>query len=282
MVTNQPTTVPFFGPCQFPSPNSNQPDQLKEYLNVCNIRQHLKFICDLHYQFNQMNVYPIVKAFETHKSVLQTNGKHNLGILLVRQLAQPVSPDYVTEESAEFGCLFHAPCQPMTPELVQKYVFTTKTFTKVFTTALFGRWFPSAYCPQPKALVVIVTDGILGDTRKLTSVNVYTDNPRFSPFIMNIQLETANTLLQGVPVVDAIAETIDQLGFAFREYYATQGEPRRHVIPMWAWEIATVSVVLVVFALAVEWYIVRRKIASKRSISGVKVDAVRSKTHLIF
>ncbi|CAD5228366.1 unnamed protein product [Bursaphelenchus okinawaensis] len=282
IVIDQPIKIPSYGPCQLPSPNSDRPEQLKEYLEVCNVRSHLEFMCDLHHQLNQLSVYAIAKAVETHKSVLQTNGKHNLGILLVRQLAQPTMLDAVTEKSELFGCLFHTPCQPMTPELVHKFVSTSKTFTKIFTQALFTRWFPSPFCPQPKVLMVVVMDGIIGDPRKLTSVNVYTDDPRFNPYIVNIQLEAANSLLQGVPLVEALADTIDQIGLAFREYYTNQGEPRRHVIPMWAWELATISVILVVLALGIEWYIVRRKIASNRSSAGLKVDAVRSKTHLIF
>ena len=84
--------------------------------------------------------------------------------------------------------------------------------------------------------------------------------------------------------MDAIGGLVEQLGFAFREFYVTGGQPRRHIIPLWAWELTVVSVALVVFGLLVEWYIRdgRRKIGSKRSIPGLPVDSVRSKTHMIF
>lgn len=82
--------------------------------------------------------------------------------------------------------------------------------------------------------------------------------------------------------MEAVAELVDQLGMVFRQVQAARGEPLRHVIPLWAWELASASLVLVVLALAVEWYIVRRKNASKRSAPGIPMDSVRSKTHLIF
>lgn len=85
----------------------------------------------------------------------------------------------------------------------------------------------------------------------------------------------------GMNTVDAIADLIDQIGFAFRDYYIQEGNLRRHTIPIWAWELAIVSMSLVVIALVIEWYIVRRTLAVKRSLPGLQVDAVKGRTHLL-
>lgn len=110
----------------------------------------------------------------------------------------------------------------------------------------------------------------------------FSDDHLLNPFITNIALESTNSIFQGVPLPEVLADLLDQLGYAFRDYHATKGRPRRHPIPLWAWIVSGVSVSLVVVALLVEWYIVRRKLASKRSIPGLPTDAVRSKTHMMF
>ncbi|KAI1724533.1 hypothetical protein Ddc_05775 [Ditylenchus destructor] len=48
--------------------------------------------------------------------------------------------------------------------------------------AIFKRWFPVENpCTRPRIMILIVLDGILMDTRKLTSVNIYTENRHFTP-----------------------------------------------------------------------------------------------------
>lgn len=35
-----------------------------------------------------------------------------------------------------------------------------------------------------------------------------------------------------MPLVDAIADLVDQVGYAYREYYNTRGYIRRHIVPV--------------------------------------------------
>uniref|UniRef100_A0A915DP97 Uncharacterized protein n=1 Tax=Ditylenchus dipsaci TaxID=166011 RepID=A0A915DP97_9BILA len=88
----------------------------------------------------------------------------------------------------------------------------------------------SALVPSQKVLRTKGYDShcfgwIISDTRKLTSVILYSDNRHFIPYISNIQLETTNYLLQGGPLPDVIADMIDNLGHAFREFARTKGKP---------------------------------------------------------
>uniref|UniRef100_A0A914YFV2 Uncharacterized protein n=1 Tax=Panagrolaimus superbus TaxID=310955 RepID=A0A914YFV2_9BILA len=88
---------------------------------------------------------------------------------------------------------------------------------------------------------------------------------------------------KGTPLVESIADMLDQLGYAYRDYYQTGGIPRHHGIPTWAFQLSGISVLLVIIAMSFEWCIVRRKILVNRSKSGMTpAGAVRSKTHLIF
>ncbi len=98
----------------------------------------------------------------------------------------------------------------------------------------------------------------------------------------NIQLETENAILQGIPLHLIVADLIDQIGHAVHEWRALGGAQRLHTVPPWAWQIAVVCFGLVCFAIIVEWYIVRRKLAVKRSLSGIQLTAGRSKTHIMF
>uniref|UniRef100_A0A915DS54 Uncharacterized protein n=1 Tax=Ditylenchus dipsaci TaxID=166011 RepID=A0A915DS54_9BILA len=134
----------FFSPCNFPIPPASaslvwQPDndekfrQETEFINMCHIDGHQTyFMCDLHNQLKHQNSYAIKSNFAKHQSVLQQNGTYMIGILIVKHLAQPVSSYYITKTSFEFGCLFQLPCEPMTPETIEKYVKNIKTFTKVY------------------------------------------------------------------------------------------------------------------------------------------------------
>ncbi|KAI6205419.1 hypothetical protein M3Y94_00790000 [Aphelenchoides besseyi] len=282
-------TLPFYSPCTFPVPSSGDGIQTRENHRVCNVRKSMNFLCDLHFQLAQQNVNPIVRAYDAHRSLFEENGKPLLEIVLVKQLAAP-SARHVNEidsDDIEFGCLFRTPSLYVSREIIQKLAHSSKTFTKVYTAALFQRWFSKDECVRPKIMALVVLDGILSDPRKLTSVNIYTDNPEFALLISNIQLEAANALLQGVPLVAALTDLVELLAYALRDFNSstTSTSPthwRGHKVPLWAWELASVSVVLVVVALFIEWYLVRRSVAVKRSMPGLQVDAVRSKTHLIF
>lgn len=88
--------------------------------------------------------------------------------------------------------------------------------------------------------------------------------------------------ISGWPLHVVIADLIDQLGAALREFHLLDGGTRSHFIPTWAIHIFVTSAVLLIIALLVEWYVVRRKLASKRAIPGIQIHTGKSKTHIIF
>lgn len=105
----------------------------------------------------------LYKVYNSHKHVFRPPAgdpsPSSLVILVVRQLVQPASAQFVTRNSTEFGCLFDADAdevedegdahrrraEPMTAETVHKFIKTTKGFMRV---GLVGRQIP--YPPNPK------------------------------------------------------------------------------------------------------------------------------------
>ncbi|VDK53663.1 unnamed protein product [Anisakis simplex] len=79
-----------------------------------------------------------------------------------------------------------------------------------------------------------------------------------------------------------VADLVEQVGYALREFYALNGGVRIHLIPSWAVQVFALCGILIIVALLVEWYIVRRKLAVKRTMSSIQLSAARSKTHLMF
>uniref|UniRef100_A0A914D000 Uncharacterized protein n=1 Tax=Acrobeloides nanus TaxID=290746 RepID=A0A914D000_9BILA len=270
---------PFYSPCKFPVPSMEV-----EHRQVCNINRHLPFLCDLHGQLGRGHngLYNAIQSYAKHKPVLQENGTNQIGILLVRQLASPITTSVLTPDNEEFGCIFQQPCAIMSPEKIDKFVNNFRTFTKIYTSALHMRWFPHEKCLRSRVLALVVVDGLISDPRKLTTVVLYSDDARMNPFVSNIQLESTNAILQGVPLEEVIADLIDQIGYAYRDFYSNKGVPRTYSIPLWAWEIAGFSVSMVLLALLVEWVIVRRKINVRRSIAGLPISTIKSKTHMMF
>lgn len=145
-------SLPFYSPCTFPVASSGNPIQNREHYKICGKKRHLNFICDLHFQLNQQSVFAITKAFEKHRVVLEgQDGKPRFEIIIgligclensyytisVKYLASPVSSSFVNEDNSEFGCLFRTPCLHVTPEIVDKFVHNSKTFTKV---SLISTW----------------------------------------------------------------------------------------------------------------------------------------------
>ena len=62
----------------------------------------------------------------------------------------------------------------------------------------------------------------------------------------------------GVPLVETIADLINQIGFSLRDLNVSLARRPsnvrvRHSIPLWAMELAAISVLLVVLALGAEW-----------------------------
>uniref|UniRef100_A0A9J2PZC2 Uncharacterized protein n=1 Tax=Ascaris lumbricoides TaxID=6252 RepID=A0A9J2PZC2_ASCLU len=182
-------------------------------------------------------------------------------IFTVRQLAPPANVDIVYRNRNEYGCLFEDECTRMDVERVEKFVSSAKMFTKIYASTLYERWFAegSENCNQANVLALIILDGLVNDVRKLPYVRIHT----------------------GWPLHMVVADLVEQLGYALREFYALNGGTRVHLIPTWAVQVFALCAVLVIVALLVEWYIVRRKLAVNRSMSAVQLHAGKSKTHLM-
>ncbi|KHN73523.1 hypothetical protein Tcan_11721 [Toxocara canis] len=271
---------PFFTPCTFPSP-IHQPIQ---FHSLCTVFPRVPFLCDLHQQLSHSGSAAITHAFNKHKAVFSTNSSISLGIVIVRQLAPPPNVDVVYRNRNEYGCLFEDECTRMDVERVQKFVSSAKMFTKIYASTLYERWFAESHdnCNQANILALIILDGLVNDVRKLPYVKIHTGEARLLTVLSNIQMESTNAILQGWPLHMVVADLVEQLGYALREFYALNGGVRVHLIPPWAVQVFILCAVLVVVALLVEWYIVRRKLAVKRSISGIQLNAAKSKTHLMF
>jgi hypothetical protein len=106
--------------------------------------------------------------------------------------------------------------------------------------------------------------------------------PRLSAPLANVQFESVNAILQGLPMHRVIEDLLLQVGDVLAEFHSTGGLPRRHFIPLWALQVFGVCVLLIVAAVLLEHYIVRRKQPVKTSSSGLVVPGARSKTHLMF
>ena len=78
-----------------------------------------------------------------------------------------------------------------------------------------------------------------------------------------------------------IADLIDQLGYALREFYMLGGKIRQHLVPTWAWYVIGICALLVFTAMVMEWYIVRRKLAVKRIPPNKQSTAFRSKALML-
>jgi hypothetical protein len=187
---NQIFQPPVFSPCIFPIPSNEE-----FYHLICHPNQNLPFLCDVHHQIE--NLSPIFNVYRKHKQLFHVNGSDLIGLIIVKQLAQPISTNFLIPDSEEFGCLFSTPCFTVTDEQLDKFVNNFKFFTKAYTSILFRRWFFHDRCPYPKILALVVTDGVVSDSRKLTTVVFYTDNSRLKQFISNIQLESTNSILRG-------------------------------------------------------------------------------------
>ncbi|KAL3989563.1 hypothetical protein ACH3XW_28185 [Acanthocheilonema viteae] len=275
----EPNTL-FFSPCTFPSP-LYEPLQFRSH---CNLMPHLPFICDLHQQLSNSGSTVILEAFEKLRSVLVRNdSSHSLGILIVRQLAPPTSSSVVYSNKQEYGCLFEDDCIRMDAEKIQQFVISARTFVKIYVTTLYKRWFlEDTTSNQPNILAVIILDGLVNDVRKLPYVKIYTDEFRLLSSMFNIQSECVNNILQGWPLHLVIADLIEQLGHSLREFCLLDGGTRLHVVPTWAIHIFLFCAVLFFFAIFMEWYIVRRKIPHKRCVTGIQLNASKSKAHIIF
>ncbi len=88
--------------------------------------------------------------------------------------------------------------------------------------------------------------------------------------------------ITGVTLSEALAELVDQVGYALRDYYHTGGVPRRHPIPPWAWYTTAGVTTAMLSALILEWLIVTRKLSRRRLpfAMGKALAGIKSKTHI--
>uniref|UniRef100_A0A0N4ZE40 Uncharacterized protein n=1 Tax=Parastrongyloides trichosuri TaxID=131310 RepID=A0A0N4ZE40_PARTI len=289
---------PFYPPCKFPTPEKSK----TEYFTQCVVSPQIPYICDLHKQISHSSVSEINDAYLKHENVfkkyLSNDNKTSiisLGIIIVKQLLAPHTSKQVYNNHDEYGCLFQDDCSPvMDAETVERFVNSYRVFTRIFSSAVYKRWFPrnekdfssngndGCNMNNFNILVLVVLDGMVGDNRKLPSVTIHTDNTMLSSFLSNIQLETTNAINQNWPLHQVIADLVDQIGFAMRSFYKSNGKPLIHEIPPWAYRLSIFCIVMVIIALFIEWYIVRRKLAVKRNITGTKIESIKSKTHIMF
>uniref|UniRef100_A0A0K0E3Q8 Unspecified product n=1 Tax=Strongyloides stercoralis TaxID=6248 RepID=A0A0K0E3Q8_STRER len=290
---------PNYSPCQFPTPAKNK----NEYYSQCVISPQISYICDLHKQLSYSSIVEINEMYEKHKKVFNKISSidnktisNSLAIVIVKQLLPPFSSKQVYSNHEEFGCLFQDECSyVMNAETIERFVNSYRVFTRIFASVLYKKWFPkydktderyennNCYMADvTDVLVLVVLDGMVGDNRKLPSVTIHTDNVMLAPFLSNIQLETTNAINQNWPLHQVISDLIDQLGLAIRSFYTTGGVLPRHGIPNWAYRLSLFCIIMVILALFIEWYIVRRKLAVKRNIISTKIESIKSKTHIMF
>ncbi|KAK0404122.1 hypothetical protein QR680_017300 [Steinernema hermaphroditum] len=275
---------PYFTPCTFPSPLYYS----EAYKAACTLFSNLPFICDLHQQLSQSGSSVVFDAFHRHRDLFFANNSYSLGIVLVKSLQSPPSVEQVYGRP-EYQCLFDDSCVRMDAERVDNFVQSVRTFTKVppppcppnralqvYVSVLYDRWFASEsarpLCQSPNILALIVLDGLLNDPRE----------DRLSATLLNIQQESTNAILQaGWPLHQVIGDLIDQLGSKLRDFHRTGMASKSH-IPRWAYHVGLACLLLFLVSVLAEWYIVRRKLAVKKSPSGIKLTGARSKTHLMF
>ncbi|ETN69050.1 hypothetical protein NECAME_01160 [Necator americanus] len=274
---------PIFTPCTFPSPVYDQ----HEHRMTCTTISRLPFICDLHHQLSYANLAGIELAYERYKPYFYQNNRTTLAVLIVlkshsvRQLEAPTSAASVYEEQS-YACLFENECNRVDSEVVLGFVNNVKIFIKVYAWKVYERWFAlDDSCTRPNVLALMVLDGLINDARKIPYVRIHTGEPRLRFALGNIASEANNALVQGWPLQKAIEDMVDDIGHALRELHELKGEPRDHSVPRWARHAFLICFALVILALMVEWYIVRRKLGVQKS-GQIKISAGKSKTHLMF
>lgn len=254
---------------------------MHEHQLTCTTISRLPFICDLHHQLSHVKLAGIVSAYERYKPYFFHHNRTTLAVLIVRQLEAPTSIASVYEESS-YSCLFENECNPVDSEVVLGFVNNVKIFIKVYAWKLYERWFAlDDSCAQPNVLALMVLDGLINDARKIPYVRIHTGEPRLRFPLSNIASEANNALIQGWPLQKAVEDMVDDIGHALKELHDLKGEARDHSVPRWARHAFLICFVLVVIALMVEWYIVRRKLGVQKS-GQIKIATGKSKTHLMF
>ncbi|CAI4228599.1 unnamed protein product [Auanema sp. JU1783] len=270
---------PIYSPCDFPSPVYTPAPIFKQ---ECLALPHIPFLCDLHHQLVHSSTVGIENTYEKYRPFLTHHGNSTLAIILVKQLEAPTSTDNVYND-LKYKCLFENECNLIDNEIVRGFVTSVKVFMKVYAWKLYERWFGlDEKCTQPNVLVLIVMDGLVNDARKIPYVRIHSGENRMKFVLSNIQSEATNALVQGWPLQTMIENLVDDVGYAVKEIHELNGEIRDHSVPRWARHVFLLCFILVVLALVIEWYIVRRKLGVQKSGSGIKITSVKSKTHLMF
>ncbi|CAD6187204.1 unnamed protein product [Caenorhabditis auriculariae] len=273
----QAPVPPIYSPCNFPSP-LHEPNLFR---TVCSALPKFPFICDLHHQLAYTNTAGIEKAFLRYHSLFTDRNRSTIGVIIAKQLEAPSSATDVFK-NAEYTCLFENECNQVDAEVVSGIVTNVKTFYKVYTWKVYERWFGTTEsCGKTNLLALVVVDGLINDARKIPYVRIHTGSSRLRSSLSNIQSEVNNALVQGWPMAKVIEDLIDDVGYALKEFYELNGETRDHSVPIWARHVFLLCLALVVTALLVEWYIVRRKLGVQKS-GSIKIASGKSKTHLMF
>ncbi|KAF8382199.1 hypothetical protein PRIPAC_71341 [Pristionchus pacificus] len=272
--------LPIYSPCEFPTPilpSTHFDVQCKTHGS-----SKLKFICDLNHQLQFVPLTEVEQHYDRFRSVFEYGNRSHVGIVLVRHLEQPSSAGSVYEDS-RYSCLFNEECARLDAEVIAGFSNNVKMFLKVYAWKLYDRWFGNSDgCQTPHILVLISVDGLVNDARKIPYVKIHSGDNRLRFPLNNIEIETANALVQNLPIQQVLKDLIVDLGIALKELHDLNGEPRDHSVPRWARHLGLLCVGLIAFALITEWYIVRRKLAVKKSASGIKIVSGKSKTHLMF
>ncbi|UMM40049.1 hypothetical protein L5515_016831 [Caenorhabditis briggsae] len=268
---------PIFSPCNFPSPITEP----SFHRSVCYTIPRLPFVCDLHHQLAYTNVHGIEKAYNKYRSLFTNGNASTLAVIITKQLEQPASANDVMKKS-EYACLFDNECDQIDGDMITGIVGNVRKFLKVYSWKVYERWFgASESCSKTNLLALVVIDGVVNDARKIPYVRLHTGSPRLRVLLPNIQSEVNNALVQGWPLAKVIEDLVDDVGYALKEYYELNGEQRDHSVPLWARNLFLICLALVVTALLVEWYVVRRKIGVQKS-GSIKIASGKSKTHLMF
>uniref|UniRef100_A0A1I7TC02 Recep_L_domain domain-containing protein n=1 Tax=Caenorhabditis tropicalis TaxID=1561998 RepID=A0A1I7TC02_9PELO len=228
-----------------------------KHRSVCYTVPRLPFVCDLHHQLAYTNVHGIEKAYHKYRSLFTNGNSSTLAVIITKQLEQPASANDVMKKS-EYACLFDNECDQIDGDMITGIVGNVRKFLKL-----------------------VLVDGVVNDARKIPYVRLHTGSPRLRALLPNIQNEVNNALVQGWPLAKVIEDLVDDVGYALKEYYELNGEPRDHSVPLWARNLFLICLALVVAALLVEWYVVRRKIGVQKS-GSIKIASGKSKTHLMF
>ncbi|CAJ0579077.1 unnamed protein product, partial [Mesorhabditis spiculigera] len=262
-----------------------------QHRHFCTRAPSLPFVCDLHETLTGLQLKGAEEAAHRYRESLYVRNNSALAVIVgkllgvpSRNIEQPWRASDVYEKE-EMACLHTSQC--LTQDMINGFIVNSKAFLKIWVWKLYQRWFPntSETCQSgdtPNVMILILIDGIANDARKIPYVKVYSENKALSNYLKNVEIEIFNSLVQNWEMPRVLEHLIDDLGYYMREFNLHGGEHKDHSVPEWARQLFILCAALVVFALIIEWYVVRRKLAIKKSASGIKITVGKSKTHMMF